>query len=46
MHVFYGDFYGIPHDNIEPVKDIKTLIQLRKKKHMESNMNILITPII
>ena len=30
--VFYGDFYGIPHDNIEPVKELKTLIELRKEK--------------
>lgn len=30
--VFYGDFYGIPHDNMEPVRDIKTIIELRKEK--------------
>ncbi len=30
--VFYGDFYGILHDNIEPVKELKTLIELRKEK--------------
>ena len=30
--VFYGDFYGIPHNNIEPLKEIKTLIKLRKDK--------------
>ena len=30
--VFYGDVYGIKHDNIEPVKDIETLIYLRKEK--------------
>ena len=30
--VFYGDFYGIPHDNIKPMKDLKTLIELRKEK--------------
>ncbi len=30
--VFYGDFYGIPHDNIEPVKELKTIIELRKDK--------------
>ena len=45
--VFYGDLYGIEHDNIEPVNDIQTLIRLRKeKKHMESNMIILIIQII
>ena len=30
--MFYGDFYGIPHNNIEPMKDLKTLIELRKEK--------------
>ena len=30
--VFYGDYYGIPHDNIEPMNDLKTLIQIRKEK--------------
>ena len=30
--VFYGDFYGIPHDNIEPLKELKTLLFLRKEK--------------
>lgn len=30
--VFYGDFYGIPHDNIEPVKELKTILELRKEK--------------
>lgn len=30
--VFYGDFYGIPHDNIEPVEELKTIIRLRKDK--------------
>ena len=30
--VFYGDIYGIEHDNIEPVNDIQTLIRLRKEK--------------
>ncbi len=30
--VFYGDLYGIPHDNIAPVKNIETLLQLRKEK--------------
>ena len=29
--VFYGDLYGIEHDNIEPVNDIQTLIRLRKE---------------
>lgn len=30
--VFYGDFYGIPHDNIEAMQDLKTIIELRKEK--------------
>ena len=28
--VFYGDYYGIPHDNISPVPGLKTLLKLRK----------------
>ena len=28
--VFYGDYYGIPHDGITPVKELKTLLRLRK----------------
>lgn len=30
--IFYGDFYGMPHDNIEQVTDIELLIELRKEK--------------
>lgn len=30
--VFYGDYYGIPHDNVEAVTKLKTLIRLRKEK--------------
>lgn len=30
--VFYGDFYGISHDNIEPLEELKNLIKLRKEK--------------
>lgn len=30
--VFYGDYYGIPHDDIKPINDLKTLIQIRKEK--------------
>ena len=30
--VFYGDYYGIPHNAIEPVQDINILLQLRKEK--------------
>jgi alpha-amylase len=28
--VFYGDYYGIPHNQLQPVKTLKTLLQLRK----------------
>ena len=30
--VFYGDMYGIPHDDIPPVAELKTIIELRKDK--------------
>ena len=30
--VFYGDYYGIEHDNIEPVNDLKTLMLIRKDR--------------
>ena len=30
--IFYGDYYGIPHDNKDKVKDIETLIELRQEK--------------
>lgn len=30
--LFYGDLYGIEHDNIKPVERIKTLLILRKLK--------------
>lgn len=30
--VFYGDLYGIKHDNIEPVKGLEDLITIRKEK--------------
>ena len=30
--VFYGDYYGIKHDNIEPLEELKILIRLRKEK--------------
>lgn len=29
--VFYGDYYGIPHDKIEPVVGLKKLLAVRKK---------------
>jgi alpha-amylase len=28
--VFYGDYYGIPNNNLSPVKELKTLIKLRE----------------
>jgi alpha-amylase len=30
--VFYGDFYGIPHNNIEPIEELKILLKLRQEK--------------
>lgn len=30
--VFYGDYYGIPHHNLEPVKELKVLIKLREER--------------
>ena len=30
--IFYGDFYGIPHDEIKPTYNLDTLITLRKEK--------------
>ena len=30
--VFYGDFYGIPHNNVEPLEELKTILSLRKEK--------------
>ena len=30
--IFYGDFYGIPHNNIEKTQEIETLLELRKEK--------------
>lgn len=30
--IFYGDFYGIPHDKIEAIQELKTIIQLRKER--------------
>lgn len=29
--VFYGDYYGIPHDHMEPVTELKKLLTLRKE---------------
>ena len=30
--MFYGDFYGIPHDNVEPTDKLEILLKLRKNK--------------
>ncbi len=30
--VFYGDYYGIEHDNIKPMENLKTLMLIRKEK--------------
>lgn len=29
--VFYGDYYGIPHDRVSPVAELKKLLMLRKR---------------
>ena len=28
--VFYGDYYGIPHDGVAPVRGVKTLLKIRE----------------
>lgn len=30
--IFYGDYYGIKHDNIEPEESLKTLMLIRKDR--------------
>lgn len=30
--VFYGDYYGIPYSNVQPVKDLPMLMLIRKEK--------------
>ena len=30
--IFYADYYGIPHNNIKPTKNLETIIKLRKDK--------------
>lgn len=30
--VFYGDYYGIPHDNIPKIENLETILNLRKEK--------------
>ena len=30
--VFYGDFYGIPHDNVEPMQKLDVLLKVRKNR--------------
>ena len=42
--VFYGDFYGIPHDGIKRVPELKTLIQLRKDKAYGSQVDYFDSP--
>ena len=37
--VFYGDFYGIPHNNVKPVKDLDVIIRLRKDKAYGEQIN-------
>ena len=28
--VFYGDYYGVPHNRLEPIAGLKTLLELRR----------------
>ena len=42
--VFYGDYYGIPNNNIAPTKDLKTLIELRKEKAYGMQVDYLDNP--
>ena len=37
--IFYGDMYGIPHNNIEPIKEIELLTKLRKEKSYGNENN-------
>ena len=30
--IFYGDFYGIQHDNIQQVKELEKILEIRKEK--------------
>ncbi len=30
--VFYGDQYGVPHDGIQPVRELKTLLRARQER--------------
>lgn len=30
--IFYGDYYGIQHDNIKPMENLKTLMLIRKER--------------
>ncbi|MBQ4068891.1 MAG: alpha-amylase [Lachnospiraceae bacterium] len=31
--IFYGDYYGIPHDKIKPVKNLDKLLKVRQNKN-------------
>lgn len=42
--VFYGDYYGILHNNIEPLEELKTIILLRKEKAYGVQHNYLDNP--
>lgn len=37
--VFYGDYYGIQHDDIQPMENLKTLMLLRKDKAYGEQVN-------
>ncbi len=42
--IFYGDYYGIQHDNIPPMENLKTLMLLRKDKAYGEQVNYFDNP--
>ena len=42
--VFYGDYYGIPHDNVEPTEKLDILLKLRKNRAYGNQTNYLDHP--
>lgn len=44
--VFYGDYYGIPHDNIAPVAELPKLLELRKNAAYGEEVDYLDDPSI
>ena len=42
--IFYGDYYGIQHDDIPPMENLKTLMLLRKDKAYGEQVNYFDNP--